>query len=141
MIQPKIAQRQFPRLIVKIPVQIFIKSQNLTLEGEILNLSLGGAFIACPQKVEEGQEVEIELKLHTTLNFRGEVKREGEFDIPLNEESVERAFIRWNTPQNEPHPGFGIEFTGLNEAKRNFLKRLIQYQEHLQKAGVDHHSY
>ncbi|MFZ0931555.1 MAG: PilZ domain-containing protein [Syntrophobacteraceae bacterium] len=57
----KIERRSFVRVPFK--SETILKSQDVRIEGTIKNLSIGGAFINTPEKIEQDTDVEIEIIL------------------------------------------------------------------------------
>ena len=55
--------------LCKVPFKskTILKSKDARIEGTIMNLSIGGAFINTPEEIEEDTEVEIEIILDDPL--------------------------------------------------------------------------
>jgi hypothetical protein len=57
----KVERRRFVRVPFK--SETILKSQDARIEGTIKNLSLRGAFINTPEKIEQGAQIEIKIIL------------------------------------------------------------------------------
>jgi len=128
-------KRRHPRVEVRIPSKVYGKSNSESpISGTITNMSEGGAFLECADKIEIGEEIVIEIRFNEAQLFEGVVVPEEERG-PVPAETPEVSTIRW-VDKGESTTGFGIEFKGLQSDKRDFLKRIIKYFESLEKAGV-----
>ncbi len=125
-------RRRHKRIPVKIPATIFFKTKpEEGMPAEILDLSLGGAFVHCTIPIKIGEEIVLEVRFNETQLLDAKVvittqkKKDG---------ISEKAVVRW--ARGSSTSGFGVEFTQLEDEKEEFLSKLLQYFENLKKSGV-----
>jgi len=101
--------RKHPRVHITWPVRM--KSSQGTIEAEIKNISLGGAFICCPKP------------LPLRENFRLTI------DVPNHEPLRVKVEVVWSNisvPDDKiVNRGMGIRFIQITEANREFLNKVI----------------
>lgn len=136
--QPKVdSNRKTERVNVKLPVFISRKSPpSPPVEGEITNLSEGGAFVICKTAIPAGTEVFLEIRFAEVKELEGKVVKVDETTEPTEltlKESLRVGVIRWN---NENASGFGVQFVESNDDQRSYIKRVMSYFLQLKKAGV-----
>ena len=128
------AQRKTRRVSVRIPASIKVSGKP-NLEGEIFNISEGGAFVKSESRLAPGTQVMVTISFAEMKYLSGVVV---ELDGPLLElvpnEDPQPGTVKWDR-RAEP-AGFGIAFTKLSPDSKDFLSRLIQYFETLTLAGV-----
>jgi Tfp pilus assembly protein PilZ len=141
------------RIEVRIPTQVHLDSRKV--DGEILNLSEGGAFVQCPADWKVGQTVTLEIQFSGKVVLAGTATSWEELrgkaihgtapqksaagpipQLPMQMDT--QTVIRWTLQdENAKAPqGFGVEFTQLGAVDRDVLKRILRYYEILAKAGV-----
>ena len=129
--------RQTNRIPVRIPVTILPKErQHHNLDGEVLNISIDGAFIVTKAPISVGQEVLVKLQFADAKILEAkvtEISKEISGLVPDNH--AERTVVRWNSENMKT--GYGVQFIGLREDTRHFLESLIRYYENLSKVGVN----
>ena len=131
-------RRRHKRIPVKIPATIYFKDK--PTEGkpaEILDLSLGGAFVHCTIPIKIGEEILLEVRFNETQLLDAKVVitvRKEKTETKKNSEITEQAVVRW--ARGSSNSGFGVEFTNLPGDKQAFLDKLLQYFENLKKSGV-----
>lgn len=124
-------RRKFLRVPVRIPAGIYFKNKpGVVIDGEILDLSEGGAFVHCTTAIRLGEDVLVEIRFGETSFVEGKTVYLGDLEsevqsLPFKESSE----IKWARGSKER--GFGIEFIGLSAEKRAFLSKLVN---HLAKA-------
>lgn len=125
-------RRRHKRIPVKIPATIFFKNKpEAGMPAEILDLSLGGAFVHCTIPIKIGEEILLEVRFNETQLLDAKVvittqkKKDG---------ISEKAVVRW--ARGSSTSGFGVEFLQLEDEKEEFLTKLLQYFENLKKSGV-----
>jgi uncharacterized protein (TIGR02266 family) len=99
-----------PRVPCSLPVSV--ESEHRTIEGQLVDVSMGGAFVALAHPFAEGTAV----KLHLVLERQ-----------PL---SV-RAQVSWRIDARSPawrDRGMGVEFEDLDEAACVVLQQLVTEQ-------------
>lgn len=127
-------RRRHKRIPVKIPATIFFKDKPKEgMAAEILDLSLGGAFVHCTIPIKIGEEILLEVRFNETQLLDAKVvittqKKKDGAGIS------EKAVVRW--ARGSSTSGFGVEFQQLEEEKEEFLTKLLQYFENLKKSGV-----
>jgi hypothetical protein len=128
--------RQTNRIPVQIPVIILPKErQTHNLDGEVLNISVDGAFLVTKAPIAVGQELLVKLQFADAKVLEAKVVEVSkEMSSLLPESHPERTVVRWNS--ENMHSGYGVQFIGLREDTRYFLEQLIRYYENLSKAGV-----
>lgn len=132
-------RRRHKRIPVKIPATIYFKDK--PTEGkpaEILDLSLGGAFVHCTIPIKIGEQILLEVRFNETQLLDAKVvittKKADEKVEAKKPEIAEQAVVRW--ARGSSNSGFGVEFTNLPGDKQAFLDKLLQYFENLKKSGV-----
>jgi len=127
-------RRRHKRIPVKIPATIYFKNKpEEGMPAEILDLSLGGAFVHCTIPIKIGEEIMLEVRFNETQLLDAKVvittqKKEKAAGIS------EKAVVRW--ARGSSTSGFGVEFIQLEHEKEEFLGKLLQYFENLKKSGV-----
>lgn len=119
--------RKAKRVKINIPVSIYLGNDNSThVEGEVLDISTGGAFIHCAVPIEFGQQIRVELKLRDTRMLQGKViDNETWLKEKAPDKVVGNSVVRWARGTN--NKGFGVEFVGLSKAEQKFIDELIEY--------------
>jgi hypothetical protein len=102
-----------PTLRVKArPVPVLFATEKLAAQGEILNLRRQGVFIRALDLPAPGEPL--------CITFKNRQRKK----IQLGGE------VRWTTAQleggNSGAPGFGMMFTGRNDAYRDLFKELLR---------------
>lgn len=111
---PHDSRRKYPRVIASLAGSV--ETGGTVVEGTILNISEGGAFLKCFPDLKEGKEILFHLELpngdgYVKLACRGRV-------VYVKPYYVERSLMV---------PGMGIEFTELeNEQLRELLSRYVR---------------
>ncbi len=103
-----------------------------TIPCEILDVSLGGAFIHCTAPIRIGEEILVEIHFESNSLLTGKVVRNPEETAKLS--SAEKSVVRW--VRGSSKSGFGVEFVSLSEDKKAFLTRLMAYFSSLKGSGV-----
>ncbi len=140
--EPKVDKnRRHERVNVRIPVRINPKREsNRTYEGEILNLSEGGAYIAADAPFEVGAELSLEFRFAEVRMFTSRVVEEREAPVSSSVSSLESqhpiaaGIVRWQ--EENMKVGFGVEFAPVQIDDREYLQKVIAYFLQLAKAGV-----
>lgn len=142
------------RIDVRIPAAVQLESRRV--EGEILNLSEGGAYVHCDVEWKVGQSVRIELQFRGTVVLAGKATsweelrgrtvhsapkaQKSHSPIPELPKGMEaQSVIRWKMEEAIPSDGkgFGVEFTDLDPTNREVIRKVILYYENLRRAGVN----
>jgi len=126
--------REYRRINVEIPVKISLPGKS-DINGIIRNISEGGAFIEVSNtNAKPGEKISIDIDFKGTKVLVGTVAHEGEFEIlvPANERQI--GSVRWNS--SGEFNGVGVQFEGLEESKRAFIRSVIKYYDSLTNAGV-----
>lgn len=128
--------RQTERIPVQIPIKITPKEKtSLNLDGEVLNISIDGAFIMTQAPIHVGQEVLVSLNFEEARILEARVvEANPEIFKNLPQNSAERTVIRWNSENMKT--GYGVQFIGMHDETRRFLERLIRHYGNLSKVGV-----
>lgn len=131
---PYMEQRRFRRIPVRMSATVFVDGTQSAIEGEIKNISLGGAFVETRQKLSLGSQVLIELNFQDGISLKGCVVTEAELDAKYPSVQKQASVIRWVDESND---GLGIEFSELAKEKKIFIEKLMNYYDLLSKAGVN----
>ena len=133
--------RRHERVNVRISVRIFpCRDSQRAYEGEVLNLSEGGAYISADAPFEVGSELALEFRFAEIRKFSSRVIEERETPNPTNvssiasEHPIAAGIVRWQGERTKT--GFGVEFTALEPEQRAYLQKVIAYFLQLAKAGV-----
>jgi c-di-GMP-binding flagellar brake protein YcgR len=101
-------RRNYPRVKIKLP--IVKMTGNSLVKGEIQDLSVGGAFIRCPEMVNTKD------KFHMVISARGRL-------MSIIGEVV------WQEVDKNRHkttlPGMGVRFKQILNGDRRFLREII----------------
>lgn len=117
-------RRKHKRYPVKISAGIYFPKQpGKVIDAEVLDISVGGAFVNCTEALPSGMEVLVELRFGELWTFEGKIVRNDRALANLSQPSV----VRWTTASSKP--GFGIEFQGLDPEKRKDLQYLMTVLE------------
>jgi len=120
--------RVYDRLPVRIPVSIYIDGNTKKkFEGEIINISMGGAFVHCVAPIQIGQKVHLEMFFDKAQIVREKkthtVPASDKVKTSLPELTPEASVVRWVRGSSDT--GFGVQFEGLQTDKQSFLGDLI----------------
>lgn len=129
-------RRKYPRVSVQIPAGIYFKNDpHSCIDAEILDLSLGGAFVHCTAPIKIGEEVIIEIRFDnsTLLSAKVIITNDGADDEALQFLPTQ-GIVRW--ARGSAESGFGVAFTGLSKEKEEYLKKLVRHFDALMKSGV-----
>lgn len=99
-------RRKHPRFNIQIPVTI--RSGKKIIQGQVEDISLGGAFISCKEQIPKDTEVFIQFQGDALIELRGKI-------------TDESAVVRWANPSN----CIGIQFKDLKPENKNVLKELL----------------
>jgi hypothetical protein len=112
---PKQDRREHSRVEVTWPVSIFT-SRGL-VEGEIKDISKGGALIHCSQLPETDQSLELKIDIPDhLLNISAKVEK-----VRLNIDDTDQAF---------PSYDLAVRFLGINVDQRRDLFKAIEHKAH-----------
>lgn len=133
--EPKIViNRKHERVPVRVPVRIKRQqSQEVAYDGEILNLSEGGAYIASTVSFAPGEELALELRFADVKWVSSRVVAT-DFAPTAPRQTEQSGVVRWQ--DEKTNNGFGVEFVACNEEQKVFLQTLLSYFLQLAKAGV-----
>lgn len=115
--------RKYIRVPLAVSGAIHIEGGKKPIPCEIVDISLGGAFVHCTAPIEIGQKILVEIHFETSTKLDAKVVHDSEntqeaFHIP------EKSIVRW--VRGSSKSGFGIEFVQMPEAKKTFLNRVIE---------------
>jgi c-di-GMP-binding flagellar brake protein YcgR len=129
-------RRRAKRISVRIPARVYLADNPKQIfEGEILDLSEGGAFVSCRSTFSLGGQIVVEILFDQAKLIQGVVVVWEKVEEPiLPPQLCEPSVIRWSNPQNT---GFGVEFIDMPEEKKQFLRELVAYFEKLKRAGAN----
>lgn len=115
-------RRQHPRALVSIPGAIYLKSDpGNKFDAEILDLSIGGAFVHCTAPILIGQEILLEILFEkANVNVNAKVIQSYTPSAELNKQP---SVVRW--VRGSSKSGFGVQFVALNEKSKEFLQRIV----------------
>ena len=107
-------RRQFPRVEVDWPVTM-LTSQG-PIDGEVMNVSLGGAFIICQKEPKANEVFRLVIKIpHHRQILRAAVR-------------VARSSI-YNPDGEDSASGIGVRFVEISDDDLQFVRRLIAEQQ------------
>jgi len=128
--------RKFQRVTVRIPVRVQLKSRpGAPLDGELIDLSVGGAFVHCTAPVRVGDEVQIEIRFLEPKQLTAQITETVAPNAPPAKTLSEAVVVRW--ARGSSSSGFGVEFKELSDEGRAYLERIVKYFEQLQRSGVE----
>ncbi|MCB0404543.1 MAG: PilZ domain-containing protein [Bdellovibrionales bacterium] len=128
-------RRRFRRIPVTMSIGIFIEGEPTAVDGEVTNISLGGAFIRTDAQLKVGAKVQIELKFKENVLIGGKIVNAKDLDIHEQEQTQQASVVRW---VEEPSGmGFGVEFDNLDPKKQASIQKIVRYYDLLLKAGVE----
>ena len=91
---PEIENRQHPRMSITLPARMVTATD--VMEGEMVNVSLRGAFIRCQKPLEPGERLIVIVKLPSNPSFNSH---------------AEVVWSRVSRPNDEgTSPGMGVKF-------------------------------
>jgi c-di-GMP-binding flagellar brake protein YcgR len=118
-------KRKHPRVRVGVSGSVFLGSDpDTAIPCEVLDVSLGGAFIHCTAPISIGQEILVEIHFESNALLTGKVVHESNTDIKQLGKP-EKSVVRW--VRGSSHSGFGVEFLSLSPEKKEFLSKLVTY--------------
>ena len=123
--------RKNTRVDISIPVEVTIHTVGgKNFSGEIVNISMGGAFIQCTVPIMFGEEITFEIKMGDARMLHGKVI-DNETWLKKNAPPVVKgkSVVRW--ARGSQTTGVGVEFTNLSKTEREFLEKLIKYCEQI----------
>jgi len=129
-------RRKNKRVNVRIPAGVYFKNNpSECIDAEILDISLGGAFVHCTVPINIGDEIIVEIRFTQSQLLDAKVVVTAEKTDPSAASIFpEKAIVKW--ARGSSHSGFGIAFVHLHPEKQEFLKKLIQYFENLKRSGL-----
>src|SRR5262249_14344703 len=124
-------RRSEPRVPVRIPAGVYLKDKKSNaVDGEILNLSLAGAYIEADIVVTAGSQVMVELRFPEPNRLPATVVA---WDKP-----TASTVVRWERLGSSGESrGFGVEFQNLSDHAKRYLEQLIKHFCTLERAGVN----
>jgi len=116
----KIQRRNFFRLDILLPVEVFDSEKNLISVGATKDISGGGARFTLPQRLEKGEEIYMNVTIEgCKYLIKGSVLR----SIGIYENATEYEIA--------------VKFTQMNEDDRNeIIKYLFKHQRILRQKGL-----
>ena len=109
-----IEKRQFPRVEVIWPVTM-LTSQG-PIEGEVINVSLGGAFVHCQEQPESNETFRMIIKVPHARQFLRVSAR------------VARSNI-YNPEGTDEPVGIGVRFVDISEDDRQYIREVVAEQQ------------
>ena len=103
-------RRQFPRVEVTWPVTM-LTAQG-PIEGEVMNVSLGGAFIHCDEEPDANESFRMLIKVPDPRQFLRATAR------------VARSNI-YNPDDADELPGIGVRFVEISEDDRQYIGEVV----------------
>lgn len=118
-------RRKHARIPVGVSGLVYV-SQNRedAVPCEILDISVGGAFIHATAPVRINQEVTIEIHFETNTLLAAKVIHP---DDTQRLATPEKTVVRW--VRGSSKTGFGVEFIALSQEKRTYLDKLVVHFE------------
>lgn len=117
-------RRKHPRIEVGVTGSLYMAAPPTNpVPCQILDISLGGAFIHCTAPIQIGQEIFVEIHFETSTLLSAKVVRD-----PADASNLAgpaKSIVRW--VRGSSKAGFGVEFVGLAEKKRAYLSKLIEH--------------
>lgn len=103
-------RRQFPRVKVTWPVTM-LTTQG-PIEGEVMNISLGGAFVHCHEQPDFNETFRMVIKIPHSRQFLRATAR------------MARSSI-YNPDDADELPGIGIRFVEISEDDRQYIREVV----------------
>ncbi len=118
-------QRQFPRIEVGVSgvVHVVKTASKEPVPCQIIDISIGGAFIHCTAPIHIGEEIYIEIHFETNETLAAKVIRDPTQTAGLAK--PEKSIVRW--VRGSSKSGFGVEFVELSAEKKAYLEKLVKY--------------
>ncbi len=107
-------KRQFPRVEVTWPVTM-LTAQG-PIEGEVNNISLGGAFVHCQEQPESNETFRMIIKVPHSRQFLRASAR------------VARSNIYNPEGADEPR-GIGVRFVEISDDDRQYIREVVAEQQ------------
>ena len=107
-------KRQFPRVKVSWPVTM-LTAQG-PIEGEVKNISLGGAFVHCQEQPESNETFRMIIKIPHSRQFLRASAR------------VARSNIYNPDGTDEPR-GIGVRFVEISDDGRKYIREVVAWQQ------------
>ena len=105
--------RTYPRVKVSWPVTMLTIQG--PIEGEVINISLGGAFVYCHEQPTANE------------TFRMVIKTLHAHEFIIADARIARSNI-YNPEDANTVPGVGVRFTSISDKDRRFISALVQDQ-------------
>lgn len=118
-----IRRRKHPRIDTNIPMHLVTNKEEKIVDGQVTNVSLGGAFIHCLAPVRIGDEVTIEIELHSARTPDGKLIDDEMAFANLPKIWTVKAVVRWM--RGSGTTGIGIEFTEVDPQIRKAIELLV----------------
>jgi Tfp pilus assembly protein PilZ len=117
----EIERRLQPRIEIRWPVTVL--TMQMTIEGEIHNLSPSGAFISCKAvpPLESSFFIIIKPPEHQTISLAGKV--------------VWSTTLQ--TDENNASLGVGVQFTNITPGDLRFLNQLVKIHNNKKRASIE----
>ena len=107
-------KRQFPRVEVTWPVTM-LTAQG-PIEGEVNNISLGGAFVHCQEQPESNENFRVIIKVPHSRQFLRASAR------------VARSNI-YNPEGSDEPSGIGVCFVEISDDDRQYIREVVAEQQ------------
>lgn len=119
----KQTRRRFERFPVSIPGKVVLSEQGISFDAEIIDISVGGAFVHCTAPIAIGQEVILQIQFDFPTEIKARViqgdKKAEPVSIPK-----ERSVVKW--VRGSSTSGFGVEFLATTPETRKLLEELVR---------------
>lgn len=103
-------KRQFPRVEVSWPVTM-LTAQG-PIQGEVTNISLGGAFVHCLEEPDSHEPFRMVITVPDSRQFLRATAR------------VARSNI-YNPDNSDELPGIGVRFVDISEDDRQYIREVL----------------
>ena len=103
-------RRQFPRVEVRWPVTML--TARGPIHGEIINISLGGAFVHCLNEPDSSDAFRMVITVPDSRQFLRATAR------------VARSNI-YNPDEADELPGIGVRFVEISEDDRQYIREVV----------------
>lgn len=118
-------RRRYPRIEVGVTglVHVVKTASKEPVPCQIIDISIGGAFIHCTAPISIGEEIYIEIHFETNETLAAKVVRDPKLSAGLAK--PEKSIVRW--VRGSSKSGFGVEFVELSSEKKSYLDKLVQH--------------
>lgn len=118
-----VERRKHKRVDCNFPIRMYLQDHAKPIDGEVRNLSIGGAFVIAKEKIIKGSHVLLEFRQADLPMIHARIEEEPVFGAKFTPNMAQSSVARW--VQQVSGTGVGLEFINPRPEVLEFLTQII----------------